>query len=668
MSTNYFTGPGTTPDSVKHCLESLRRFLSPYYAVVAVDSKTLLQDPWDAKTSLLVLPGGADLPVCKLLNGEGNSIITKFVRKGGKFIGFCAGGYYGSARCEFEVGNPILEVSGARELKFFPGTARGGAYSGFQYGNEEGARLARINVNKEFLNIDLDLSYHYYNGGPVFVDAENYDNVTILGTYADEPTVQYGKIPASAVHCKVGNGAAILIGSHPEYVPELMIHETNSTEYLNILKGLKEHNESRQLFLRACLQSLGLKVNENELVRPRLTPLMLSSPVNGVVTKIMDDIISNVGLSGEGNNIIKGNQDIFRLHKGEEATSSHQLNKQEEFEDPDTAIKELYAFTDGLPDRKITPYFDIRQYFRILQESYGSLTGKEAGSTLLYGEIITSTSVILDKNFNVLTNVPSGLVCSATVQVSGRGRGGNIWINPPGVIASSLVLDLPIAYKHAPVVFVQYLTSIAVIEAVKNLGEGYDELPIRLKWPNDIYAMKPEYFGKDISNISDEATYVKICGILVNTNVFKNNYKLVIGTGVNLSNAEPTTSINSTISLFNEFRLKQGKEKLDLISPEVLMGKYMYYMGTLFEKFKREGFRPLLPLYYKHWFHTNQIVHLRDHGNARTRITGITEDFGLLAVEEVDLNNKPTGQKFHLQPDGNSFDMFSGLISKKANV
>lgn len=616
----------------------------------------------------MVLPGGADLPVCKELNGEGNSTITKFVRKGGKFLGFCAGGYYGSARCEFELGNPVLEVSGPRELKFFPGIARGGAFSGFEYGTESGARLTKVEVNKEFLGLDSDTSYHYYNGGPLFVDAEKYDNVTILAKYADEPNVEYGAIPAAAVHCTVGNGAAILVGSHPEYVPDLMAQDSNNKRYTAIVNGLREHNDSRQKFLKACLQKLGLKVNENEVVRPRLTPLILTSPVQGVVSRIVSDIVADVGFSGESSDIIKGNQDSFRFHKGEEASLLHHLSKQKEFEDPDTIVKELYAFTEALPDRKLSNYFDIKQYFRLLQERYGALSGKEAGSILLYGEVVTSTSSMLDKNFNILTNIPSGLVCAATVQVSGRGRGGNIWINPPGVVASSLVLDLPASLQHAPVVFVQYLASVAVIEAVKNLGEGYDELPIRLKWPNDIYAIKPEYFGKEDTNTSNEATYVKIVGVLVNTNVLQGNYKIIVGTGINLYNAEPTTSINSTISLVNEVRERQGKPKLDLISPELLLASYMYNMGILFEKFKREGFRPLLPLYYKHWLHDNQIVHLKDHGNARTRITGITDDYGLLEVEEVDRENRATGRRFHLQPDGNSFDMFSGLISKKANV
>lgn len=39
---------------------------------------------------------------------------------------------------------------------------------------------------------------------------------------------------------------------------------------------------------------------------------------------------------------------------------------------------------------------------------------------------------------------------------------------------------------QAPVVFVQYLTGLAVVEAVKTYGPGYRDMPVKLKWPNDI--------------------------------------------------------------------------------------------------------------------------------------------------------------------------------------
>ncbi|ONH68610.1 Biotin--protein ligase [Cyberlindnera fabianii] len=670
MNVLVYSGPGTTPDSVKHCLESLRRFLSPFYAVVGVDANTLKNEPWPSKTALVVIPGGADVPVCRELNGRGNQVIRDFVRKGGRLMGFCSGAYYSSAYCEFEVGDPLMEVSGTRELKLFPGISRGCAYKGFKYGDEAGSRLSELTVNKEFLGLDIDRSFHYYNGGGVFVDADTYDNVTVLAEYVDKVEVEAGNVQAAAVHCTLGSGAAILTGTHPEFLPELMAGQhSDDKNYAEIVKGLSEHNEERRLFLRACLQKLGLKVNDSEVVRPRLTPILLTSPVPGVVDHIVEGMINDIGLSGEENNLLRATNDTFRLHPiGESLSFDTQLSKQEEFEDPDTAIKELYVCGDTIPDRKLTSYFDIKKYFRFLQENYGSLDTVRAGSVLFYGEVVTSTNTLADKNFAVLKNLPSGTVLAASVQVSGRGRSGNVWINPYGVCASSLILDLPVTYTHAPVVFIQYLTALAVVEAVKSMGAGYEDLPIKIKWPNDIYAMKEDYFGRQLDVNDTEPAYVKVSGILVNTNVMNGKYKCIVGTGINLFNKAPTTSINSTIASWNNIRAENGLEKLEPISEEQMLAKYMYYMGEFFEKFKQFGFKALLPTYYKHWLHTGQIVRLQDHGLVRAKITGITDDFGLLVAEEVNMTSgKLTGKKYHLQPDGNSFDMFNGLISKKVN-
>lgn len=144
------------------------------------------------------------------------------MRRGGKYLGFCAGGYYGSGRCEFEVGNGELEVVGKRELAFFPGTCRGGAFGGFAYGNEAGARAARVGVAEGMLKDGQSETVIYYNGGGVFVDAASQEmrrlGVEVLASYKDSLDVEAGEGDAAVVYCKVGDGAAILTGPHPEYV------------------------------------------------------------------------------------------------------------------------------------------------------------------------------------------------------------------------------------------------------------------------------------------------------------------------------------------------------------------------------------------------------------------------------------------------------------------
>ena len=214
------TGNGTTVESVRHCLYTLRRLLGSNYAVIPVTGEMILKEPWTANCAALVMPGGADLPYGRTLNGEGNRRIHEFVQRGGAYIGFCAGGYYGSGRCEFEVGNKVLEVIGDRELAFFPGTCRGCAFPGFVYHSEKGARAVALRVNKSALTSgSIPNEFRtYYNGGGVFVDAKKYekDGVETLASYVEDIAVDGGDGSAAVIYCKVGEGAALLTGPHPE--------------------------------------------------------------------------------------------------------------------------------------------------------------------------------------------------------------------------------------------------------------------------------------------------------------------------------------------------------------------------------------------------------------------------------------------------------------------
>lgn len=208
---------------MRQCIYTLRRLLGPNYAVIPLGESALLREPWAPTAALLVIPGGADLNYCRVLNGAGNRIISDFVRRGGAYLGFCAGGYYGSARCEFEVGNPnkAMEVVGNRELAFYPGTCRGGAFKGFKYASEKGARAVRIDVNKDAFagsGVVPETFRSYYNGGGVFVDASKLreKGVEVLATFGDQLDVDGGDGQAALVFCSVGNGRVILTGPHPE--------------------------------------------------------------------------------------------------------------------------------------------------------------------------------------------------------------------------------------------------------------------------------------------------------------------------------------------------------------------------------------------------------------------------------------------------------------------
>ncbi|KAL8955128.1 MAG: hypothetical protein Q9183_006777, partial [Haloplaca sp. 2 TL-2023] len=210
---------GSTVESVRHCLYSFRRLLSPSYAVITVSGDAIIKEPWTASCALLVFPGGADLGYCRTLNGEGNRRISQYVERGGRYLGFCAGGYYASKRCEFELGNKQLEVVGNRELAFYPGTCRGCAFSGFVYHSEAGSRAAQLRVSKTALTQGSvpDLFRSYYNGGGVFMDALSFRNkgVEVLASFTEDLDVEHGEDDASVIYCKVGDGAAVLTSPHP---------------------------------------------------------------------------------------------------------------------------------------------------------------------------------------------------------------------------------------------------------------------------------------------------------------------------------------------------------------------------------------------------------------------------------------------------------------------
>ncbi|KAJ1672729.1 biotin holocarboxylase synthetase, partial [Spiromyces aspiralis] len=134
-----YSGDGAGPDSISHAINTLQAFLGHNYAVRKADAQLLKTEPWESSTALIVFPGGRDKPYVRDLGDDGVARLREWVINGGRYIGFCAGGYFGSSRCEFEP-NTALEVIGDRKLRFYPGTCLGAAYPGYNYTSHDGAR------------------------------------------------------------------------------------------------------------------------------------------------------------------------------------------------------------------------------------------------------------------------------------------------------------------------------------------------------------------------------------------------------------------------------------------------------------------------------------------------------------------------------------------------
>lgn len=402
----------------------------------------IIKEPWTASCALIVFPGGADLGYCRSLNGQGNERIIQYVRRGGAYLGFCAGGYYGSQRCEFEVGDKKMEVVGRRELAFFPGICRGCAFKGFVYRSEAGARAAELIVEQEhFAGIDCPRSFKtYYNGGGIFVDAAKLktQGVEVLASYAQPTDVNGGDdgSQAAAVYCKVGEGCAVLTGPHPEYVQicHICIIRINKArfaavnidtqfggpDYSKLVDSLTEDDNLRVDFMKACLTKMGLHVAKEISTVPLLSALHLSSLHNIEVVELFQDLKEEL-TTEDGEDFVKGENDTFLIEKHDSSWSLDSLGSSLPHIDSNTkdgaeadklvsgvgdrnidynkVVKRLIFHESGWPRNKETPYFNHDLFYSSLVD-YQNESGSRAedfGKLLMYGEVLTSTNTILEK-------------------------------------------------------------------------------------------------------------------------------------------------------------------------------------------------------------------------------------------------------------------------------
>jgi biotin---protein ligase len=103
----------------------------------------------------------------------------------------------------------------------------------------------------------------------------------------------------------------------------------------------------------------------------------------------------------------------------------------------------------------------------------------------------------------------------------------------------------------ARIPFLQYVVCLSVVAALQEVMEPHlpsslaaERFPVRIKWPNDIH-VKP--------NASSETQ--KIGGILCHTvscGQRQSEYQAVIGIGLNVSNAQPSTCVHQVMESMAE--------------------------------------------------------------------------------------------------------------------
>ncbi len=242
-----YNDEGSSSNCVNQTINSLQQILTENYQIKTISAKEIKNTSWYKKAALLIMPGGADLPYVKKLKGEGNKVIKEYVKKGGSYLGICAGAYYGSTFVEFDKGG-LLEVVGKRELSFFDGKAIGPVLATYDYKNNSGARAAEIQTIYNKKNI-----FVYYNGGPYFLENNDKENFEIA-TYQNKKH----KGLKAILGINFGKGRVVLSAVHFEYSANVI---DKNDDYLKpIYTKLVKHENERIILIQEILKFLHLNV------------------------------------------------------------------------------------------------------------------------------------------------------------------------------------------------------------------------------------------------------------------------------------------------------------------------------------------------------------------------------------------------------------------------
>ncbi|KAA8586366.1 hypothetical protein FQN60_000202 [Etheostoma spectabile] len=196
-------------------------------------------------------------------------------------------------------------------------------------------------------------------------------------------------------------------------------------------------------------------------------------------------------------------------------------------------------------------------------------------------------------------------------------RGKNAWLSPLGCAMFTLAVQVELSSRLGQrIPFLQHLAALAVVEAVRTLP-GYQDIDLRVKWPNDIYY----------------SHLMKLGGVLVTSTVLGSTFHLLIGCGFNVANSNPTVCINDLIQQYNT----EHDGSLQPLSCAQLIARSKCDSGCLCSDLS--GTR----------------VHLWSEDGLEAEVVGL-DDNGFLQVY-----NKEQGT-VSVEPDGNSFDMLKNLV------
>ncbi len=243
----------------------LYHHLCRYYGydnVIFIDADDIINDILENTPKILFMPGGADLYNCEKLNGIANKKIRKYVEKGGKYIGICAGAYFACSSLDWASKWENEDtIKGKRELSFYSGQAIGpiDEYCDFTKSFPDSYNSSTCLIEYKYNNKIIKTKLHYI-GGPKFTEPDPKDkNTKILARYTD-----IKNSPPAIIKCNIKKGTAILCGPHiednSEYLKKVAYRHNNSYNHFHkIAKELETYKKQIDIIWKTILE---INVNE----------------------------------------------------------------------------------------------------------------------------------------------------------------------------------------------------------------------------------------------------------------------------------------------------------------------------------------------------------------------------------------------------------------------
>ncbi|XP_074466899.1 biotin--protein ligase isoform X1 [Sebastes fasciatus] len=409
-------------------------------------------------------------------------------------------------------------------------------------------QVSRLSFTRED-STELELSV--LASGKVYIrDAQGGGEVELWGELKGDEPHQRDMVVVRVTHGGDG-GEAVLCQAHLEVAPD---SQTLTSEGFD---ELKVSNVLRYEVLTEILSSLGLSCELSQTPSP--SPVHLLATSQEAKASFVKWLQTRVDQSG-----------LLTLSK-----ASLMMVTCSELQDGPSLPDGSLALVTNSSESQSWAQFSMETYSENLKTSL-------LGHTLLYAEVVTSTMDLLQ---GLTLHLPKdvGLIAVAARQSRGRGRGGNAWLSPPGCAMFTVTVQVEQSSRLGQrIPFLQHLAALAVVEAVRTLP-GYQDIDLRVKWPNDIY----------YSNL------MKLGGVLVTSTVMGSTFHLLIGCGFNVTNSNPTVCINDLIQQHN----LQHDSSLQPLSCSQLIGRTVSCLEVLIDSFQRGGPDAVLPTYYKRWLH-----------------------------------------------------------------